>query len=125
MGGLRPPPLMTSDEYPAYSTAIEEVLSEPILAATRAGAAARRARAVVVGQRDLRDRAQAPGEQPCLAVEARQVFSSPEGLEDVLGESVASHRVNTSFVERQDANDRGRKRGRPERCTSSARIGSS
>ena len=32
----------------------------------------------------------------------------PEALEDVLGESAASRRVNTSFVERQNATDRGR-----------------
>src|SRR5262245_53641191 len=30
-----PPPLMTSDEYPAYATAIEEVFSEPVPAPTR------------------------------------------------------------------------------------------
>jgi hypothetical protein len=43
-----------------------------------------------------------------IAVEQRQIFGSPEGLEDVLGESAASHQVNTSFVERQNATDRGR-----------------
>jgi hypothetical protein len=42
-----------------------------------------------------------------VAVEQRQVFGSPKALEDVLGESAASHRVNTSFVERQNATDRG------------------
>jgi hypothetical protein len=35
-------------------------------------------------------------------------FGTPERLEDVLGESTASHRVNTFFVERQNATDRGR-----------------
>ena len=43
-----------------------------------------------------------------IAVEQRQVFGSPEALEDALGESAASHRVNTSFVERQNGTDRGR-----------------
>ena len=43
-----------------------------------------------------------------IAVGARQVFGSPEGLEDALGESAVSHRVNTSFVERQNGTDRGR-----------------
>jgi hypothetical protein len=37
-----------------------------------------------------------------------KVFGSPERLEDVLGESAASHRVNTSFVERQNGTDRSR-----------------
>jgi hypothetical protein len=36
-----------------------------------------------------------------VAVETRQVFGSPGGLEDALGESAASRWVNTSFVERQ------------------------
>ena len=43
-----------------------------------------------------------------IAVEQRQVFGSPEAREDVLGESAASHRVNTSLVERQNGTDRGR-----------------
>jgi hypothetical protein len=43
-----------------------------------------------------------------IAVEQRQVFGSPDGLEEALGESGVSHRVNTSFVERQNATDRGR-----------------
>src|SRR5262249_33936141 len=66
--GGDPPPLMTSDEYPAYAAAIEEVFSEPVPAprpaATQAGTAAGRARAAVAGRGDLRDCAQAPGEQP-------------------------------------------------------------
>ena len=44
-----PPPLMTSDEYPAYATAIDEVFGEPVPAAARARAAARRARAPSAG----------------------------------------------------------------------------
>jgi ornithine carbamoyltransferase len=43
-----------------------------------------------------------------IAAEQRQVFGTPGGLRDVLGESAASRRVNTSFVERQNATDRGR-----------------
>ena len=43
-----------------------------------------------------------------IAVEARQVFGSAEGLEGLLSESAASQRVNPSFVERQNATDRGR-----------------
>jgi hypothetical protein len=33
--GCGPPPLMTSDEYPAYATTIEEVFSEPVPAPPR------------------------------------------------------------------------------------------
>ena len=36
--GGEPPALMTSDEYPAYATAIEEVFSEPVPAPPRAQA---------------------------------------------------------------------------------------
>jgi len=43
-----------------------------------------------------------------LAVEPRPVFGSPEAREDVLGESAASQRVNTSFGERPNGTDRGR-----------------
>ncbi len=43
-----------------------------------------------------------------VAVEQRQVFGTPERLEEVLAESTASHGVNTSFVERQNGTDRGR-----------------
>jgi hypothetical protein len=41
-------------------------------------------------------------------VEQRLIFGTQDKLEGVLGESAASDRVNTSFVERQNATDRGR-----------------
>ncbi|OJW23667.1 MAG: hypothetical protein BGO49_03215 [Planctomycetales bacterium 71-10] len=37
--GCDPPPLMTSDEYPAHATAIEEVFGEPTPPPTRRDAA--------------------------------------------------------------------------------------
>lgn len=43
-----------------------------------------------------------------VSVEQRQVFGSPEGLKEVLARSTVSHRVNTSFLERQNGADRGR-----------------
>jgi hypothetical protein len=43
-----------------------------------------------------------------IDVEQRQDFGTPERLEGVLAESAVSHRVNTSFVERQNGTDRGR-----------------
>ena len=43
-----------------------------------------------------------------VAVDQRQVFGTPERLEDVLAESTASHGINTSFIERQKGTDRGR-----------------
>jgi IS1 family transposase len=105
-----PPPLMTSDEYPAYATAIEEVFSEPVPAPPQRKPGRRR----VVPERRLPDDViyatvhKHREDNRVVAVEQRQVFGSAEGLGDALGESAASHRVNTSFVERQNATDRGR-----------------
>jgi hypothetical protein len=48
------------------------------------------------------------GDNRVMAAEARPVLGSPEGLGDVLGRSAVSHRVNTAFVGRQNATDRGR-----------------
>jgi hypothetical protein len=105
-----PPPMMTGDEHPAYATAIEEAFSEPVPAPARRKP----------GRPRVAPERRRPEDVICatvhkrrengrvIAVEQRQVFGTPEGLEDVLGESAASHRVDTSFVERQDATDRGR-----------------
>jgi IS1 family transposase len=108
--GSDPPPLMTSDEYPAYATAIDEVFSEPVPAPRRRGPGRPR----VMAERRLPDdvvyatvHKHREGGR-VIAVGQRQVFGTPEGLEDMLGESTASRRVNTSFIERQNATDRGR-----------------
>ena len=104
--------MMTSDEYPAYATAIEEVFSEPVPAPARR----KPGRPRVVPERRLPEdviyatvhKHRENGR--VIAVEQRQVFGTPEGLEDVLGESAASHRVNTSFVERQNGDRPGPQR---------------
>jgi IS1 family transposase len=108
--GSDPPPLMTSDEYPAYATAIEEIFSEPVPAPP----GRKPGRPRVVPQRRLRGEVvyatvhKHRKNNRVVAVEQRQVFGTPEGLEGVLSESAASHRVNTSFVERQNGTDRHR-----------------
>ena len=108
--GGEPPALMTSDEYPAYATAIEEVFSEPAPAPSRC----KPGRPRVVPERRLPDDVvyatvhKHRENNRVIAVEQRQIFGTPEQLEDVLGESTASNRVNTSFMERQNATDRGR-----------------
>lgn len=43
-----------------------------------------------------------------ILVERRQVFGTPEALEAALAASTSSVQVNTSFLERQHATDRGR-----------------
>lgn len=105
-----PPPLMTSDEYPAYKSAIEEVFSEPVPPPPQR----KPGRPRIVPERSLPENViyatvHKHREEGCvIAVEQRQVFGTPESLEAVLSESTASYRVNTSFVERHNATDRGR-----------------
>lgn len=105
-----PPPLMTSDECPAYATAIEEVSSEPAPPPTRRGPGRPR----VVPERRLPERVTYATVHKTreggrvVAVESRLIFGSPETLGERLGGSSASRRVNTSFVERQNATDRHR-----------------
>jgi hypothetical protein len=101
---------MTSDEYPAYATAIEEIFGEPVPAPPYREPGQPR----VVPERRLPDDVvyatvhKHRENNRVIAVEQRQIFGSREGLEDVLGESAASHQVNTSFVERQNGTDRHR-----------------
>jgi hypothetical protein len=108
--GDTPPSLMTSDEYPAYASAIEEAFGEPVPAPPRR----KPGRPRVTPERRLPEGViyatvhKHRENNRVIAVEQRQVFGSPEELEDVLRESAASHRVNISFVERQNATDRGR-----------------
>jgi IS1 family transposase len=108
--GSDPPPLMTSDEYPAYATVIEEIFSEPVPAPSRR----KPGRPRVLPERRLPDGVvyatvhKHRENNRVIAVEQKQVFGSPEGLQEMLGESAVSHRVNTSFMERQNATDRGR-----------------
>jgi hypothetical protein len=104
-----PPPLLTGDEYPAYATAIEEIFGEPVPAPPRREPGRPR----VVPERRLPEGVIYATEHEqrennrVIAVEQRQVFGSPEGLEDRLGEPEAGHRVNTSSVERQNRTHRG------------------
>jgi hypothetical protein len=106
--GSEPPDLMTSDEYPVYETAIRDTFGEPAPSERKPG------RPRVVPERRVpegliyatvhkhRERGRV------VAVEARRVFGSGDGLEEALAESCVSYVVNTSFVERQNATDRGR-----------------
>jgi hypothetical protein len=108
--GCDPPPLMTCDEYPAYAGAIEEAFSEPAAAPQRREPGRPR---ILPRRRLPEDVIYATVHKHrqdgrVIAVERRQVFGTAEALEDALGESAASRRVNTSFVERQDGTDRGR-----------------
>ena len=108
--GGEPPALLTSDELPAYATAIETTFGVPAPPPERRGP----------GRPRVAPELRLP-EGMCyatvhkhreggrvVAVEQRQVFGTSEGLEGALGASTVSGKVNTSFLERQHATDRGR-----------------
>ena len=108
--GGRHPELITSDEYPVYARAIEETFSEPVPAPP--GRKPGRPR-IIPGSRLSDDLVYATVHKHrennrVIAVDQKLIFGPPEKLEDVLGESAASCRVNTSFIERQNGTDRGR-----------------
>jgi IS1 family transposase len=102
------PRLMTSDEYPAYATAIEAAFGVPV-----------EARPTGPGGRPILCERRLPEaltyatvhkereKDHVVAVERRLVFGTEAGLESALGASPVSRTVNTSFVERQHGTDRG------------------
>ncbi len=108
--GGKVPALITSDEFPAYKTAIEATFSEPVPAPERKGPGRPR----LVPERRLpaglnyatvhKNREN----NRVVSVQQRQVFGSPRGLERARQRSTVSGRVNTSFLERQNGADRGR-----------------
>jgi hypothetical protein len=108
--GGEPPALMTSDELPAYTTAIETTFGEPVAPPPRRGPGRPRIApelslpeglcyATVHKERE---------EGQVVAVEQKRIFGTAEDLEAALGESSVSRTVNTSFVERNHGTDRGR-----------------
>jgi len=102
------PRLMTSDEYPAYASAIEAAFGVPV-----EGRPAGPGRRPILSGRRLPDRLvyatvhKEREKDRVAAVERRLVFGTEAGLEAALGGSSVSRTVNTSFVERQHGTDRG------------------
>jgi hypothetical protein len=102
------PRLMTSDEYPAYASAIEAAFGvpverpgggpgrRPILPARRMPAGL--AYATVHKERE---------DDRVVAIDRRLVIGTEAGLEAALEASSVSRAVNTSFLERQHGTDRG------------------
>jgi hypothetical protein len=103
------PRLMTSDEYPAYATAIEAASGVPV--PTPPGRPGRRP---VVPRRRLPEGLtyatvhKQREDDRVVAVERRLVCGSEGGLEAAPAASAVSRAVNTSFVERRHGTDRGR-----------------
>ena len=108
--GGKSPDLITTDELPAYKTAIEITFSGPVPTPTKRGPGRPR----VLPERRLPDglnyaTAHKNRENNrVVSVEQRQIFGTPEGLGKALGRSAVSGRVGTSFPERQNGADRGR-----------------
>jgi len=108
--GDQPPALMTSDELSAYATAIETPFGEPVPPPPQRGPGRPRVTPELVLPEGVcyatvhkhRENGRV------VAVEQKQVFGTPENLEEALGASTVSCMVNTSFLERQNATDRGR-----------------
>jgi hypothetical protein len=106
--GDHPPELLTSDEHAAYQTAIEMTFSEVVPPVP--GGPGR--------PRLLPRRRLAPGlryatvhkereKDRVVSVHRRVVLGSREDVERALKASVCSRTINTSFIERQHATDRG------------------
>lgn len=102
------PLLLTSDEYPAYETAIERAFGVPVPATGGPG------RPRISPKRALPEapvyatvRKHRRGHR-VVAVDRRLILGTAHRLEAVLARSMASVGVNMSFLERQNGADRGR-----------------
>ena len=104
-----PPRLMTSDEYPAYASAIEAVFGTPDPEPPRGPG-----RRPIVPERHLPEELtyatvhKEREQNRVIAVERRLVAGTESRLDAALEASSVSRAVNTSFVERQHGTDRGR-----------------
>lgn len=108
--GGKAPDLITTDELATYKTAIETTFSEVVPPAQKRKP----------GRPRLMPKRRLPQglnyatvhkhreNNRVVSVEQRQIFGSQDGLEEALGRSTVSCRVNTSFLERQNGADRGR-----------------
>jgi IS1 family transposase len=108
--GGKVPTLLTSDELAAYQSAIETTFSEPVPPSEKRGPGRPR---VLPERRLPNDLNYATVHKHrennrVVSVERRQIFGTEDGLQNALEESAVSHRVNTSFLERQNGADRGR-----------------
>lgn len=105
-----PPRLMTSDEYASYESAIETVFAEPV----EEPAVRKPGRPPLLPPRQLpQELAYATVHKEreknrVVAVERTVVMGTETQVERALEASTVSQTINTSFVERQHATDRGR-----------------
>jgi IS1 family transposase len=101
--------LITSDEYPAYATALVEVYGEEVMPLP-SGRPGRPPLPTLEPPADLTyatvHKTRENGR--VVAVEARVVFGTEQTVAKALNASAVSTAVNTAFVERQHATDRHR-----------------
>lgn len=108
LGGAAPE-LITSDEAPAYASAIENAFGVPVVPAPN-----RPGRPRIAPQQRLPEGLNYATvhkhrqNNRVVAVERRQIFGTRAGLDRALEGSKVSRTVNTSFLERRHATDRGR-----------------
>jgi hypothetical protein len=104
-----PPRLITSDESAAYGSAIEAAFAEPV----EPPPARRPGRPSILPQRRLPEELayatvhKEREKNRVVAVEQTVVVGTETQVERALGASTVSRSINTSFVERQHATDRG------------------
>ncbi len=99
--------LMTSDEYPAYATALLDAYGDEVKT-TPSGRAARRMVPGKVAPPGLNYATVEKRREKGRVVEivTRVVFGTMAAVQAALAQSKASRWINTSFVERQNATDR-------------------
>jgi IS1 family transposase len=99
--------LVTSDEYPAYETALLDAYGEEV-ETTATGRPTRKMVPEKVPPAGMNYATVEKRREKGRVVEivTRVVFGTMAAIEAVLAESKASRRINTSFVERQNATDR-------------------
>ena len=102
------PLMLTSDEYPAYETAIERAFGVPVPATGGPGRpriSPRRVLPEALVYATVHKHRQG---HRVVAVDRRLILGTADRLEAALARSKASVGVNTSFLERQNGADRGR-----------------
>jgi hypothetical protein len=108
--GDRPPALLTSDEHAAYETAIAETFSEPEpgpVDSRRPGrprVAPRRRPAAGLAYATVRKERK---KGRVVSIRRTVVLGDEAAVEEILRDSACSRTINTSFVERRHATDRG------------------
>ena len=108
--GGKAPDLITTDELPAYKTAIETCFSEPVSTPAKRGPGRPRVlpeRRLPAGLNYATVHKNRQNNR-VVSVEQRQIFGTAKGLQKALERSTVSGRINTSFLERQNGADRGR-----------------